>query len=137
MSWNAPQTITEALSSVNAGFSFQSSTGCKGEPIWVLTEITQDFYKATADEFGQDLVRRNLIIKDRYLKEHTREGKPEDLVYVVGRDGVLLVGLLRNGDILKNHRTDLPKRFRTFRDAAAVELAKHVIVRGHLVRTDT
>ena len=137
MSWNAPQTIKEALASVEAGFSFQSHTGCKGEPIWVLTDIVRDFHKASADEFGQDLVRRNWTIRDRYTRLHTREGQPEDLVYVVGRDGVVLVGLLRDGTILKNNRTDLPKSLQTFRDAATVELAKHVIRKGHLSRTDS
>lgn len=137
MSWNAPQTIREALESVRMGWSFQSRLGVKGVPIWVLTDITRDFHKGNSDDFGQDIVRRNWTITDRYTRLHTREGQPDDLTYVVGRDGVILAALLRNGTVLMNDRAGLPKRLQTFRDAAATQLAAHAATNGHLARTDT
>jgi hypothetical protein len=135
MSWNAPQTLTEAIESVRMGFSFQSRLGVKGEPIWVLTDITRDFPKSTGD-FANDLIRRNWNQRDRYLNSHVRAELPDDLVYVVGRDAVLLVGMLRDGTLLVNESADLTKRQRTFRDQAVAALKQHAAERGHLTRTE-
>lgn len=131
MSWNSPQTIAEALNSVKAGFSFHSRLGVKGEPIWVLTDITKTFSKS--DDFSNDLVRRNWAQKDRYLTTMGRTYLADDLVYVVSRDGVALVGMLRDGTILTNDR-ELPKRLQSFRDGAVEALSEHVANKGHLTR---
>ncbi len=132
MSWIAPQTLTEAIFSVRAGFSFQSRLGVKGEPVWVLTDITRDFPKATG-EFSNDLIRRNWNQHERYMKEG-RQYLADDLVYVVGRDGVLLVGFLRDGTLLLNETDTLTKPQRTFRDNAAAALKEHTENNGHLNR---
>lgn len=136
MSWNAPQTLTEAIKSVRAGFSFQSRLGVKGEPIWVLTDITRDFPKSTGD-FANDLIRRNWNQRDRYLTSHVRAELPDDLVYVVGRDSVLLVGMLRDGTLLVNESEDLTKPQRTFQAHAVAALKEHTAANGHLNRTES
>lgn len=136
MSWNCPQTLTEAVHSIEAGFSFQSHLGVKGEPIWVLTDITRDFPKSTG-EFANDLIRRNWNQRDRYLTSHVRAELPDDLVYVVGRDAVLLVGMLRDGTLLVNESEDLPRKLVTFRDHAVAALKQHAARRGHLTRTES
>lgn len=130
MSWNAPQTLTEALESIKVGFSIQSRLGVKAAPIWVLTDVTNMFHKS--DDFSNDLVRRNWSQKDRYMSEG-RRFVSDDLVYVVARDGVALVGLLRNGTILTNDR-EMPKRLQTFRDRSVEALREHVANKGHLTR---
>jgi hypothetical protein len=135
MSWNAPQTLTEALKSVEAGFSFQSHLGVKGEPIWVLTDITRDFPKSANDEFAQDLIRRNWNQRERYMTEGRRT-ETDDLVYVVGRDSVLLVGFLRDGTVLINQSEGLSRKLRTFRDNAAEALRRHKANGGHLNRNE-
>jgi hypothetical protein len=135
MSWNAPQTLTEAINSVEAGWSFQSHLGVKGEPIWVLTDITRDFPNATG-EFADDLIRRNREQRERYLGTPGRRDLPEDVVYVVARDSVLLVGLLRDGTLLVNESADLPRKLTTFRDHAVSALTQHVTRRGHLTRSE-
>lgn len=133
MSWNAPQTLAEAIHSVEKGFSFQSRLGVKGEPIWVLTDITRDFPGSAGDEFAQDLIRRNWSQKDRYMREG-RTYLDDDLVYVVGRDSVLLVGFLRDGTVLTNQSDTLTKKQQTFRDNAARALRQHKVNGGHLNR---
>lgn len=133
MSWNAPKTITEALASVEKGWSFQSALGVKGQPIWVLTDITRDFPKSANDEFAQDIIRRNWSQTERYMKEG-RTYLADDLVYVTGRDSVLLVGMLRDGTILTNQSDKLAKRQQTFRDNAAAALKQHKANGGHLNR---
>lgn len=135
MSWNSPQTLTEAIYSVSKGFAFQSRLGVKGEPIWVLTDITRDFPKSTGD-FANDLIRRNWSQRDRYLTTHSRVELPDDLVYVVGRDAVLLVGMLRDGTLLVNESEDLTKKQRTFQAHAVAALKQHAAERGHLTRTE-
>jgi len=133
MSWNAPQTLAEAIHSVEKGWSFQSHLGVKGEPIWVLTDITRDFPKSKDDEFAQDIIRRNWSQTARY-KAEGRTYKADDLVYVVGRDSVLLVGMLRDGTILTNESEDLSRKLQTFRDNAARALRQHTYNNGHLNR---
>jgi hypothetical protein len=133
MSWNAPQTLTEAIHSVELGLSFQSRLGVKGEPIWVLTDITRDFPNSANDEFAQDLIRRNWNQRERYMTEG-RKYLDDDLVYVVGRDGALLVGMLRSGELLVNVSDDLTKKQRTFRAAAIEALHEHKANGGHLNR---
>lgn len=133
MSWNAPQTLTEAIKSISHGFNFQSRLGVKAVSVWVLTDITREFYRGS-DEFGQDLIRRNWVQRDRYLSTPGRTPKPEDLRYVVGRDGIMLVGLLRDGTILKNEREDLTRPQQTFRDHAAAALEGYVKAGGVLTR---
>jgi hypothetical protein len=135
MSWNAPQTLTEAVRSIEAGWSFQSHLGVKGEPIWVLTDITRDFPNATG-EFSADLIRRNTEQRERYMGNPGRRDLPEDVVYVVSRDSVLLVGMLRDGTLLVNESEDLTKKQRTFRDNAVSALNQHVTRRGHLTRSE-
>lgn len=135
MSWNAPQTLTEAIKSVEAGWSFQSHLGVKGEPIWVLTDITRDFPKASG-EFAADLIRRNKEQRERYLTTPGRRDLPEDVVYVVSRDSVLLVGMLRNGTLLVNVSADLPRKLTTFRDNAVEALESHIARGGHLTRSE-
>lgn len=135
MSWNAPQTLTEAIKSVEAGWSFQSHLGVKGEPIWVLTDITRDFPKASG-EFAADLIRRNKEQRERYLTTPGRRDLPEDVVYVVSRDSVLLVGLLRDGTLLVNESADLPRKLTTFRDNAVEALESHIARGGHLTRSE-
>lgn len=135
MSWNAPQTLTEAIRSVEAGWSFQSHLGVKGEPIWVLTDILRDFPYAKG-EFAEDLIRRNTVQRERYLNSPGRRDLPEDVVYVVSRDSVLLVGMLRDGTLLVNESADLTKRQRTFRDNAVNALNAHIAKRGHLTRSE-
>lgn len=132
MSWNCPQTLTEALESIKVGFSIQSHLGVKAAPIWVLTDVTNMFTKS--DDFSNDLVRRNWSQKDRYMRDG-RRFVSDDLVYVVARDGVALVGLLRNGTILTNDR-ELPKRLQTFRSRAVEALTEHVAAKGHLTRDE-
>ena len=135
MSWNAPQTLTEAIHSVEAGWAFQSHLGVKGEPIWVLTDITRDFPKASG-EFAADLIRRNREQRERYLTTPGRRDLPEDVVYVVSRDSVLLVGMLRNGTLLVNESADLPRKLTTFRDNAVEALESHIARGGHLTRSE-
>lgn len=135
MSWNAPQTLTEAIKSVEAGWSFQSHLGVKGEPIWVLTDITRDFPKASG-EFAADLIRRNKEQRERYLTTPGRRDLPEDVVYVVSRDSVLLVGMLRDGTLLVNESADLPRKLTTFRDNAVEALESHIARGGHLTRSE-
>lgn len=132
MSWNAPQTIAEALRSIEKGFSFQSHLGVKGEPIWVLTDITRDFPGAT-DDFANDLIRRNWSQKERYMTEG-RTYLDDDLVYVVGRDGVMLVGMLRSGELLVNVSDALTTRQKNFRAGAIEALHTHKANGGHLNR---
>lgn len=134
MSWNAPQTLTEAINAVAKGFNFQSRLGVKAVSVWVLTDITRDFYKGSADEFGQDLIRRNWVQRDRYMTTPGRTPKSEDLRYVVGRDGIILVGLLRDGTILKNEREDLTRPQQTFRDHAVTALEEYVKAGGYLTK---
>jgi hypothetical protein len=133
MSWNAPQTITEAVESVAMGWSFQSHLGVTGGPVWVLSDITRDFPKSS-DDFSNDVIRRNWSQKERYMREGRTE-LSDDLVYVVGRDGVMLVAMLRNGELLVNVSDDLTKKQRTFRSAAIEALHQHKDNGGHLVHT--
>lgn len=135
MSWNAPQTLTEAINSVEAGWSFQSHLGVKAEPIWVLTDILRDFPYAKG-EFAEDLIRRNTEQRERYLGTDGRRDLPEDVVYVVSRDSVLLVGLLRNGSLLVNESAELTNKRRTFRDNAVAALKSHTARGGHLTRSE-
>ena len=135
MSWNAPQTLTEAINSVAAGWSFQSHLGVKAEPIWVLTDILRDFPYAKG-EFAEDLIRRNTEQRERYLGSFGRRDLPEDVVYVVSRDSALLVGLLRNGTLLVNESADLSRKQQTFRDHAVTALKSHIERGGHLTRSE-
>lgn len=135
MSWNAPQTLTEAINSVEAGWSFQSHLRVKGESIYVLSSVERDFPAKVRDEFAADLIRRNREKTERYMADGTRD-QGNDLVYVVSRDSVLLVGLLRDGTVLVNESADLPRKLTTFRDHAVAALKSHMERGGHLTRSE-
>jgi len=133
MSWNSPQTLTEALKSIRAGFNFQSKTGVTAENVWVLSDLSRTYTKP--DVFAADLIERNRVSRERYMTEHTRRTEPQDVVYVVGRDRIALVALLKDGTIVQNDR-ELSKPHASFQARAVEVLKEHIKDNGHLIRDE-
>lgn len=106
MSWNCPNTWSEVSNTVAHMWSFKSNPlKVSGHPMWVLSDPSRDLYGHT-DGFTHELIAQCAERRSRYLHSEggtgSREVLPEDVIYVVARDGNALLAVLGDGTVKVN-----------------------------------
>lgn len=106
MSWNCPNTWNEVETSLSRMFSFKSNPlKVSGHPMWVLSDPARDL-TGHHDSFAHELMEQASKRRARYLHTEggngSREVLPEDVIYVVARDGNALLAVLGDGTVKVN-----------------------------------
>lgn len=107
MSWNCPNTWNEVETSLSRMWSFKSNPlKVSGHPMAVLSDPARDLY-GHRDSFTHELMAQCAERTARYLAPMpstygNREVLPEDVIYIVARDGNALLAVLGDGTVKVN-----------------------------------